>query len=71
MARARDLALPIYLVLGTGIRSRRRARAPRGRRSDDKTLDVREGLLHEVLNEPEGPAIVSAMADWMKARLGP
>jgi len=65
---ARSFELPLYVVLGTGDRV-----VSGGREffdaaaSKDKTLDVREGLLHEVLNEPEWPSIANAMADWMLA----
>lgn len=69
MAGAKGITLPVYLVLGTadpvvaGGRELFDAIA-----SKDKTLDAREGLLHEVLNEPEGPAIANAMADWVLER---
>jgi len=69
MARARDLTLPLYMVLGASdpvVSGGRELFEAAG--SDDKKLDVREGLLHEVLNEPEWESIASAMADWMKAR---
>ncbi len=65
-ARAKEITLPVYMVLGTadplvaGGRELFDAMS-----STDKTLDKREGLLHEVLNEPEWPAIASAMADWI------
>jgi alpha-beta hydrolase superfamily lysophospholipase len=71
MRGAPSFELPLYVVLGTsdpvvsGGREFFDAAA-----SKDKTLDVREGLLHEVLNEPEWPAIAGAMADWMLARCG-
>jgi alpha-beta hydrolase superfamily lysophospholipase len=69
LAGASALELPLYVVLGTADPMVRGGReffdaAP----STDKTLDVRQGLLHEVLNEPEWPAIAGAMADWMLAR---
>lgn len=69
LAGARSLELPLYAVLGTGDRV-----VGGGREffdaagSKDKTLDVREGLFHEVLNEPEWPAIAGAMAEWMLKR---
>jgi len=69
MSRARDLELPLYMVLGSEdpvVAGGRELFEAAG--SEDKTLDVRAGLLHEVLNEPEWPAIASAMAEWMKAR---
>jgi alpha-beta hydrolase superfamily lysophospholipase len=68
MARARNITLPFYMVLGS-----RDPVAGGGRElfdavgSKDKTLDVREGLLHEVLNEPEWPTIAGSIADWVLA----
>jgi alpha-beta hydrolase superfamily lysophospholipase len=65
-AGAKSFELPLYVVLGTADRV-----VAGGREffdaaaSKDKKLDVREGLLHEVLNEPEWPDIAGAMADWM------
>jgi alpha-beta hydrolase superfamily lysophospholipase len=70
IARAGSLALPLYLVRGLAdpISSEERARAffdAAG--SLDKTWDAREGLLHEVLNEPVWPDIADAIADWILA----
>ncbi len=70
MARAKDITLPLMTVLGgadpvvAGGRELHDATS-----SADKTLDVREGLLHEVLNEPEWPSIAKAIADWMLDRV--
>lgn len=36
--------------------------------SPDKELVVLPGLRHEILNEPEGPELVSRIAGWMAAR---
>ncbi len=69
MARAKEITLPFYLTIGTsdpvvaGGRELYEAVA-----SADKKIDAREGLLHEVLNEPEGPEIANAMADWIRER---
>jgi alpha-beta hydrolase superfamily lysophospholipase len=66
MARAKEITLPLYVVIGTtdpvvaGGRELFDAVS-----SEDKTLDVREGLLHEVLNEPEWPDIAKSIADWI------
>ena len=68
MARAKEITLPFYLAMGTsdvvvgGQRDLYEAVA-----SEDKKIDVREGLLHEVLNEPEGLEIANQMADWVLA----
>ena len=71
LAGAKSVELPLYMVLGTS------DRVVAGGRdffeaagSKDKKLDVREGLLHEVLNEPEWPAIAGAMAEWMLSHVG-
>ena len=37
--------------------------------STDKTLDVREGLRHEPLSEPEWPAVADFFAHWVEAHL--
>jgi alpha-beta hydrolase superfamily lysophospholipase len=69
MARARDLAMPLYMVLGEAdpvVAGGRELFEAAG--SEDKTLDVRPGLLHEVLSEPEWPSIAATMADWMMKR---
>jgi alpha-beta hydrolase superfamily lysophospholipase len=64
------LALPLYMLLG----SADPVASPKGGRrfhelagSKDKTLDVREGLYHEVLNEPEWPELAKALGDWVLA----
>jgi alpha-beta hydrolase superfamily lysophospholipase len=36
--------------------------------SSDKELDVLPGLRHEILNEPEGPALTDRIARWILAR---
>lgn len=36
--------------------------------SADKAFDVREGLFHEVLNEPEWPDVARKMGDSILAR---
>jgi acylglycerol lipase len=38
--------------------------------SEDKELGLYPGLRHEILNEPEGPAIVERVAGWILARAG-
>lgn len=68
--RAPALSLPLYVVRGMSdpISSLARARAffdAAG--SQDKTWDARDGLLHEVLNEPEWRPIADKLADWVLA----
>jgi alpha-beta hydrolase superfamily lysophospholipase len=63
---AGKMELPLYVVIGTADRVVAGGRELfEAAGSKDKTLDAREGLFHEVLNEPEWPAIAAAMADWM------
>ncbi len=70
-ASAVRLRVPLYVVFGTGDRV---ASFVRGKHffdsagSEDKTWDPREGLLHEVLNEPSWKDIVEALARWTLAR---
>lgn len=71
IARAPSLSMPLHLAIGGAdpVVSRARARLffdAAG--SKDKTWDVREGLLHEVLNEPSWKDIALPLADWMLAR---
>jgi lysophospholipase len=67
---ARTVTLPLYVVVGTADRV---ANPKAGRSffdsatSPDKTWDSREGLFHEVLNEPEWRAIADRIADWILA----
>ena len=70
LARAKSLTLPLYLALGTDdgvVAGGRDLFEAAG--SADKKLDVREGLRHEILFEPEGPEVAAAMADWMLAHV--
>ncbi len=36
--------------------------------SEDKTIEVYDGLYHEVLNEPEGESIMGSIVEWISAR---
>jgi alpha-beta hydrolase superfamily lysophospholipase len=68
---APSLAMPLYIVFGTGDRIAKLASARAffdAAGSKDKHFDAREGLFHEVLNEPEWPSIAGALAEWMLAR---
>jgi alpha-beta hydrolase superfamily lysophospholipase len=72
LLRAASLALPLRITMGSADRVSEVDAARRffnAASSADKAFDVRPGLFHEVLNEPEWPAIAGAMADWMLARL--
>lgn len=66
---AKRLALPLFMTFGTADKV---ASFPTGKRffdaagSADKTWDPREGLFHEVLNEPSWKDIVNTMATWIR-----
>lgn len=70
LANASKLKLPLYMVFGTADKV---ASFPAGKRffesagSKEKTFDPREGLFHEVLNEPSWKDIVDPMAKWILA----
>ena len=69
--RAGAVTLPLYVVVGTADRIAKPAAARTffdRASSADKTWDSREGLLHEVLMEPEWRPIADRMADWMLSR---
>ncbi len=72
LARAGNLKLPLYMTFGTADAV---ASMPTAKRffdaagSADKTWDPRDGLFHEVLNEPSWKDIVDAMAKWIIARV--
>ncbi|MDP9034845.1 MAG: lysophospholipase [Myxococcota bacterium] len=68
---ASSLQLPLYLVASGAdrIANIERARAFFDAAGNaDKTWVTREGLFHEVLNEPAWPEITNAIADWILAR---
>lgn len=71
LARARDLRLPLYVVMGTADRVAKVESARAlfdAASSTDKTWDAREGLYHEVLSEPPWRAIADALGDWITDR---
>ncbi|MBX3186635.1 MAG: lysophospholipase [Labilithrix sp.] len=69
-ANASRLTMPLYETFGTADKV---ASMQAGKRffdaagSVDKTWDPREGLFHEVLNEPSWKEIVEAIARWVLA----
>jgi alpha-beta hydrolase superfamily lysophospholipase len=70
MSRAKSITLPLYVAFGTDdgvVAGARELYEAAG--SADKKLDVRDGLRHEILFEPTGPALATAMSDWMLAHL--
>ena len=70
LSSAPRLALPLYMTFGTADKV---ASFSAGKRffdaagSKDKTWDPREGLFHEVLNEPSWKDIVENIARWVLA----
>lgn len=72
LENASRLKLPLYMVFGGADKV---ASFPAGKRffeaagSTEKTFDPREGLFHEVLNEPSWKDIVEPMAKWILARV--
>jgi alpha-beta hydrolase superfamily lysophospholipase len=70
LASASRLKLPLYLTLGTADKVASMAAAKRffdAAGSADKTWDPREGLFHEVLNEPSWKDLVDTLARWVLA----
>ncbi|HVH45580.1 MAG TPA: lysophospholipase [Labilithrix sp.] len=70
LADASRLALPLYMTFGTGDKVASIAAGKRffaAAASTDKTWDARDGLYHEVLNEPSWKDLVEAIARWILA----
>ncbi len=68
--RVSEIKLPVLIMAGNG--------GPDGARSqvlyeligsEDKTLKLYEGLLHEIFNEPEHPQVMADMEAWLEAHL--
>jgi alpha-beta hydrolase superfamily lysophospholipase len=73
LARAGELTMPLYVVMGSKdhVASVGSAKAFFDRASSkDKTWDLSEGHLHEVLNEPEWRPIAERLAAWILAHTG-
>lgn len=68
LARAGQLTMPLYVVFGGADRVAKKSAGKAffdGAGSKDKTWDERDGLFHEVLNEPEWTDIAARLAEWM------
>ena len=72
MAQAQTINLPLLIMHGDADT----LAAPRGStqfadavRSQDLTIKLLPGLYHEIFNEPEGPEMIAAFADWTEARV--
>jgi alpha-beta hydrolase superfamily lysophospholipase len=66
------LRMPLYVTFGTADRIASFAAGKRffdAAGSMDKTWDPREGLFHEVLNEPSWKEIVDPIASWLRGHL--
>lgn len=71
LAEAGRLTLPLYITFGTADRVASITAAKKvfdAAGSADKTWDPREGLFHEVLNEPSWKDIVEPIARWILAK---
>lgn len=71
LADAGRLTLPLYVTFGTADKVASMTAAKRffdAAGSADKTWDPREGLFHEVLNEPSWKEIVEPIARWILAK---
>jgi alpha-beta hydrolase superfamily lysophospholipase len=67
---ASSVTLPLYLVIGTAdpiVKMESARQFFESASSSEKTWDVRGGMLHEVLNEPEWRSIADAIADFVLA----
>ena len=70
LASASRLTMPLYMTFGTADKVASMKAAKRffdAAGSADKTWDPREGLFHEVLNEPSWKDIVENIARWVLA----
>ncbi len=72
MTQAQTISLPMLVMHGEADTMA----APKGSeqfaqavQSQDLTIKLLPGLYHEIFNEPEGPEIIAAYADWIEARL--
>ena len=71
-ASAGSVALPLYVLMGTGDRIAKLGAARAffdAAGSADKTWDEREGLFHEVLNEPEWRPMADRISAWILAHV--
>jgi acylglycerol lipase len=69
-AEVKNIKLPVLVMAGNG--------GPDGARSqvlydfigsEDKTLKLYDGLLHEIFNEPEHPQVLADMETWLEKHL--
>jgi acylglycerol lipase len=70
-ARVPEIELPLLVMHGTGDRIVPPAASLMvhdGARSEDKQLEMYEGLYHEILNEPEQQQVMDDLVAWIRAR---
>jgi lysophospholipase len=61
-----DIKLPVLIMAGNGGTDGARSRVLHERiGSEDKTLKLYEGLLHEIFNEPEHPQVMADLEAWL------
>ena len=71
LADVSRLTMPLYVAFGTSDKIASMAAAKRvfdAAGSADKTWDPREGLFHEVFNEPSWKELVESISRWILAR---
>jgi alpha-beta hydrolase superfamily lysophospholipase len=74
VGRAPSLAMPLYVAFGSEDPVAKRSRARDffdAVGSSDKTWSDRPGCFHEVLNEPEWPALATSIAQWISSHVAP
>jgi acylglycerol lipase len=70
-ARVPELTLPLLVMHGTGDRIVPQAASLMvhdGARSEDKRLELYDGLYHEILNEPEQGRVMDDIVGWLNER---
>jgi acylglycerol lipase len=70
-ARVPELTLPLLVMHGTGDRIVPKAASLMvhdGALSEDKQLELYDGLYHEILNEPEQQQVLDDIVAWIRAR---
>lgn len=74
LGRAQDIKLPILIMHGAedgiaAVSGSRELFEAVG--SEDKTLEVYEGLYHEIFNEPEQEQVIGDMLRWLERHINP
>jgi len=72
-SRVPEITLPLLVMHGTGDRIVPQAASLMvhdGALSEDKHLELYDGLYHEILNEPEQQRVMDDVVGWIRARAG-